>query len=84
MTWNPSDTDKSTPAGYAEEITPADTDLSRDMRALYIGTGGNLTVVTSGGDTVTFNSVLSGTILPVRVIQVKSTGTTATQIVGLI
>jgi hypothetical protein len=36
-----------------------------------------------GGDTVTLAGVPAGTFLPVRVIKVLSTGTTASSIVGL-
>lgn len=66
--------------GYS--ITPADSDLSTVTRALYIGTFGNVTVITAGGDTITFVSVPAGSILPVRCTQVKAS-TTATNILGL-
>jgi hypothetical protein len=50
---------------------------------LYIGTGGNLTVLTVSGQTVLFSNVLGGTFLPVQVLKVFSTGTTASNIVAL-
>jgi hypothetical protein len=50
---------------------------------LYIGSGGNLTVLTAGGQTVLFSNVLGGTFLPVQVIKVFSTGTTASNFVAL-
>ena len=71
------------PANNAVSVTTADTDLAIDFRSLYIGVAGNVAVVTSGGDDVTFVGVLAGSILPVRCRQVKSTGTTATNIIGL-
>lgn len=50
---------------------------------LYIGTGGNLRVLTEAGDDVTFVNVLGGTTLPVQLIRVLSTGTTASNIVAM-
>jgi hypothetical protein len=71
-------------ASNAFSITPADSNLGTKARALYIGTGGSLAVVTTGGDSVTFTNVLSGSLLPVSVSRVSATGTTATNIIGLI
>lgn len=67
----------------AVAITPADTP-SNDTWAdgLYVGGAGNVTVITNAGSTSLFSSVPAGTILPVKVRTVKSTGTTATLIVG--
>ena len=50
---------------------------------LYVGTGGNLRVMTAGGDDVVFSSVPAGTFLPVQVIRVYATNTTASNIVAL-
>lgn len=50
---------------------------------LYIGTGGNLRVMTEGGDDVVFTNVLGGTTLPVNVVRVYATNTTATNIVAM-
>jgi hypothetical protein len=53
---------------------------------LYVGGTGDVTVKTSkqgpGGATVTFPAVPAGSILPICVCMVMSTGTTATNIVG--
>lgn len=49
---------------------------------LYIGNGGNLEVVTAGGQTVTFYGVVSGSFIPVQVLKVTG-NTTATRIVAL-
>jgi len=50
---------------------------------LYIGTGGNLRVLTSSSNDVTFYNVLGGTFLPVQVLKVFSTGTSASDLVAL-
>jgi hypothetical protein len=72
------------PADHAEAVTPSDsTDLLVMSRALYIGVGGNVAVVTASGAAVTFVGLTSGSILPVRVSRVKSTATTATSILSL-
>ena len=72
------------PAAYAVAVTPSDADeLATVSRALYIGGAGNLVVVTYGGDTVTLVGATAGSIIPIRVKQVKATSTTATSIVSL-
>lgn len=69
------------PAANAADVTPSDSsDLAVFSRALYIGGAGNVSVVMLGGQTITFNGVPAGTLLPFRVRQVRSTGTTATNI----
>ena len=50
---------------------------------LYVGGTGNVSVVTIGGDIVTFNGVPAGTTLPVQVLKLRSTNTTATLINAL-
>lgn len=51
---------------------------------LYVGGTGNVAVVDAlGGASVIFTAVPAGTVLPVRVRQVLSTGTTATALVGV-
>ena len=77
-------TEIDSPAAYAVAVTPDDdTDLTTYARSLYVGTGGNVRVITSGGNTVTFTSVPNGSVLPVRVKRVLSTSTTASNIVAL-
>jgi hypothetical protein len=49
---------------------------------LYVGVGGDVSVVTAGGDNVTFAGVQSGSFLPVHVIRVL-TSTSASKIVAL-
>ena len=50
---------------------------------LYIGTGGNVRVLTHGGDDVTFVNLLGGTFVPVQTIKVFDSGTTCTGIIAL-
>ena len=73
------------PAKNAAAVTPNDsTDLTTAARGLYIGGAGNVVVDMVGtGSTITFTGVLAGTILPIRVTRVRSTSTTATNIVAL-
>ena len=49
---------------------------------LYVGVSGNLRVQTSSGDIVTFSNMPIG-FVPVQVIQVFDTGTTASGIIAL-
>lgn len=66
-------------------VTPHDSNaLSIIPKGLYIGTGGNVALrgVNASAD-VTFSNVPSGTILPVRASHVRSTGTTASNIIAL-
>lgn len=50
---------------------------------LYVGAAGNVSVTTLGGDTVTFDAVPAGTILPVQILYVNSTGTVPTSFIAL-
>lgn len=58
-------------------------EATSDGAVLYIGGAGNLKVTTSGQDDVTFTGLNAGTFVPVQVIRVWSTGTTATTILAL-
>jgi hypothetical protein len=72
------------PAANAEAISPSDSsELSTVSRALYVGGAGNISVVMLGGQAITLTAVPVGAILPIRVKQVKSTGTTATFLICL-
>jgi len=73
----------SDPAEHAASVTPSDTeDLTTPARGLYVGTPGDVKVITIHGETVTFPNVPVG-ILPVRATRVYDTDTTATDIVAL-
>lgn len=67
----------------AAAVTPSDTnDLAMVATALYIGTQGDVVVITLvGGETVTFKAVVGW--LPVIVTRVLATGTTASNIVAV-
>lgn len=72
------------PASSAFAITPGDTaTLAAPTRGLYVGGGGDLRVKMMAGESVTFIGVAGGSVLPVRVLGVLATGTTATAILGL-
>ena len=72
------------PAHHAVAVTPNDgADLTDTTRALYVGAAGDVKVDMYGSGTVTFVGVTAGSVLPVRVDRVYSTGTTATSIVAL-
>lgn len=56
------------------------------LRALWVGTAtaGVVTVVTAAGQTVVFNNVAAGSLIPIQCSAVKATGTSnASNIVGL-
>ena len=68
--------------GYA--VTTADgSDQPQDTRAIWVGGAGDVSVVTRGGDTITFSGVPAGTLIPVRARRIRTTGTTATLLLGL-
>ncbi len=71
-------------ASNASAITPHDTNKIDGTAGIYVGGTGNLKVDMCGGDTgITFAGVPAGTILPIQVVKVYATGTSATNIVGL-
>lgn len=72
------------PVENAAAVTPDnDNDLDTVTRALWVGGSGNISLDTVGGDTVTISGISAGTLLPIRVARVRSTSTTATNIVAL-
>jgi len=76
--------DQMPPATGGEAVTPHDTnELTSVSRGLYVGVGGNVAVVMADGTPLTFVGVNAGTMLPIRVKQVKSTNTTAASIVAV-
>ena len=60
-----------------------DTAFGKTCRGIYVGVAGNATVTTTGGQDVLFKGLAAGSILPVRATQVKSSNTTATDLVAL-
>lgn len=81
--WATQSTGISGPARNAAAVTPNDsTDLASSCRALYVGTGGTVSVVMGGGQTVSFTAP-DGSVLPIIASRVNATGTTASGIVAL-
>ena len=74
------------PGVQGEVVTPHDsTDLTRATRGLYVGVGGDITAVfvDDPATGILFTDVPSGVILPLRLLRVNATGTTATNMVGI-
>lgn len=73
------------PANSAVAVTPSDSTELDITRGVYVGTGGDLAVVMADDSlAVTFVAVPSGVLLPIRVLKVMSTNTTASDILALI
>ena len=77
-------------AGRALAVTKSDTVDIPDVSGgenngcvLYVGTGGTLRIITVGGDDVTLTNVPNGTFIPIQVLRVFNTTTTATNILAL-
>lgn len=58
-------------------------DFAIAARAFYTGSGGNIKVTTHDKQDIALVSVPAGTIFPLRIIRLWSTGTAATDVVGL-
>lgn len=74
------------PATRGTVITPSDTVAITPTRAVYVGGTGHLTVHFVGapaGTNTLISAIPVGTILPIAVDLILSTGTTATLIVAL-
>lgn len=65
---------------YVIYLTP---DIANQGCVFYVGVGGDVTVRTVGGDQVTFQNLNNGQFVPVEILQVLETGTTATGLVAL-
>lgn len=72
------------PAAELVSITKSDSTVySPYIRAIYVGTSGDITVVDAGGTSVLFKAVPQGVVLgPFAVSKVMSTGTGAADMVG--
>ena len=72
------------PTRDAQAVAPSDaTALLILPRALFVGQTGNVSARLVGGQSVLFENVQAGSILPIRATGVNATGTTATGIVAL-
>lgn len=69
----------------ATAVTPSDTVVlvKGATKGIYIGGAGNLSVVLQSGATITFNELSAGVFHPISAIRIRSTGTTATNIVAV-
>lgn len=67
----------------AAVITPNDSTEMPITRSVFVGSGGDIKVTMADGQDVTFKNTNSGLVLPVQVIKVWSTGTTATDLLAL-
>jgi hypothetical protein len=75
----------SAPATRAVAVTPHDSNALADIpKALFVGTGGNITMRGAGGSTdQLWKNVASGSLLPFRASHVRATGTTAADLLAL-
>lgn len=72
------------PAENGFSITPNDgADVAFITRKIYVGGAGNIALITKKGDTIIYVAVPVGTTLDVRASRVLSTGTSATNLLGL-
>lgn len=68
----------------AKAITPVDADVFAAAVSVYVGGAGNVAVrPANGGAAVTFVGLPAGSMVPVRVIGVNATNTTATSLVAV-
>ena len=58
-------------------------DIKNQGCVFYVGVGGSVRVLTIGGDDVTFQNLNNGQFVPVEIVKVFSTGTTATGLIAL-
>lgn len=75
----------SAPSTYALAVTPHDSNALTDIpKALYVGTGGNITMRgLNGAADQLWKNVPAGAILPFRARYVRAAGTTAADILAL-
>ena len=72
------------PATNAAAVTPSDTTpLASVSRAIYVGQTGDISVEMLSGQIITFQNVQGGSILALRTLKIRQTGTTALGIVSM-
>lgn len=77
------------PAQEAFAITPSDTDeLVYVTRFIYVGVTGDIKLAMmndcNGAGTILLKAAQAGSVIPIRARKVLATGTTATDLIGLI
>jgi hypothetical protein len=70
------------PAGAGESLSVS-TSVSSLTRGVWVGGAGNARFDLENGATLTFDGITAGTLLPIRVVRLRSLSTTATNIIGL-
>lgn len=66
-------------------ITPSNSDqLPVRPRAIRVGIAGDVMATGPGGEDVLFANCYAGELLPIRPVQIKATGTTASKLVALL
>ena len=70
-------------AAGAISVTKSDSTVLDLTGGLYIGPGGDVAVTMGNGGVFTFKNVANGSIMPIQVIKVMSTNTTASDIIAL-
>ncbi|HVI99075.1 MAG TPA: hypothetical protein VM657_08425 [Sphingomonas sp.] len=74
----------SAPATRAVAVVPHDGNPIGDVpKALYVGSGGTITMRGADAADTVWKNVASGTVLPFRARYVRATGTTAADILAL-
>lgn len=72
------------PAGEHFTITRSDSiNFIFYTRGIYVGVGGNITIVTPSDTAVLYKNTVAGTVIPIRAKRVNLTGTDATDLVGM-
>jgi len=69
--------------GGATTFTASDTVNLETPSVIYVGGTGNVKVTTAQGDETTFVGVAAGSVIPVQVVRVWVTGTTATNMLRI-
>lgn len=77
-------TESVNPSPKVFSATPSDSvDFAKEVRQLYIGAAGDVTVMNQDGTTCTFKNVPAGSVIgPFYIRKLMSTGTTAGSIVA--
>lgn len=72
------------PAANIVPIVPDDTDpLPHVTRGILVNGAGDMAVTDAGGNTTTITDIVAGSLLPIQVVKVFATGTTATDLFAL-
>jgi hypothetical protein len=72
-------------ASQGRAITPSDSSANNfyPTRGVWVGGAGTVVAAMVDGGTATFVGVPAGTLLPIQVVRINSTSTTATSMLAL-